>query len=202
VAVETTFQDLVARLHALREAVASLQITAVEDRPLSGGVLLVERFGNAADDLRGLAEESLAAATDALKAVGHPLDDYRARHSLATANRQFMQLAHKLLSDDISHGRLDELAKFGRRHGGEWLGWTKSVMQALDQCRKPARDADEAFLLSWQDLSERVSGGGVSVQTTNIGAISAPLGAERSRPRRADNGNETARRPRNSPQRM
>ena len=198
-AVETTFQDLVARLRVLCETMASLQLTVIEDRPLSGSVLLVDRLGNAADDLRGLAEETLAAATDALKAVGHPPNDYHARHSLATANRQFIQLEYKLLADEMAAGHLNELEKFGRRHGREWLGWTNSVLQALGQCREPTRAVDEGFLLSWQDLSERLSGGGVSVQTTTIGAITAPAGAGRhriDRPRRADTGDDAAiRRP-------
>jgi hypothetical protein len=202
-AVETTFQDLVAKLRALREAVASLQITAVEDRPLSGSVLLVERIGDAADDLRGLAEESLAAADEALKAVGHPLNDYHARNSLASANRQFLQLEYKLLTDEMSAGHLNELTKFGRRHGREWLGWTKSVLQALDQCRKPDQDAGEAFLLCWQDLAERLGSGGVSVQTTNIGPISAPSNAEKqraNRPRRTGDRDDATARHRNSTQ--
>ena len=178
-AVETTFQDLAAKLSALREAVASLQITVVEDRPLTGGVLLVERLGDAVDDLRGQAEETLAAATEALKAVGNPLDEYRARNSLALANRQFIRLEYKLLVDEMFCDNLNELTKFSRQHGRQWLGWTGSVLHALAQCRGPLQDVDDALLLSWQDLSERLVGGGVSVQTTNIGQISAQFGETR-----------------------
>ena len=83
---------MVAKLGALREAVASLQITVIEDRPLSGAVLLVERLGNATDDLRGLVEQALAAALEATTAVGNPPDSYRARNALANANRQFVCL--------------------------------------------------------------------------------------------------------------
>jgi hypothetical protein len=176
VAVETTFQDLVTRVRALRDAMASLQITAVEDRPLSGGVLLVERIGNTVDDLRGLAEEALEAAAEALRAVGHPLDEYGARNALAEANRRFICLEYKFLADEISCEQLNELTKFGRGHGHEWRGWIGSVLHALTQCRGPVHDVDNALLLAWQDLSERIGAGGVSVRTTNIGQISASPG--------------------------
>jgi hypothetical protein len=176
VAVETTFQDLVARVRALRDAMASLQITVVEDRPLSGSVLLVERIGNTVDDLRGLAEEALVASAEALTAVGNPLDEYGARNALAQAHRQFILLEYKFLVDEMSCDHLNELAKFGRAHGNEWRGWTGSVLHALTQCRGPIRDVDHGLLLAWQDLSERIGAGGVSVRTTNIGQISGPPG--------------------------
>lgn len=180
-AMETTFQDLVGKLRALRDAVASLQITVVEDRPLSGSVLLVERTGNTVDDLRGLAEEALAAAAEALAAVCNPLDEYGARHALAEANRRFIRLEYKFFADEMSCDHLNELAKFGRAHGHEWRGWTGSVLQALTQCRGPMHDVDDALLSAWQDLSERIGAGGVSVRTTNIGQISAAPGQPRRR---------------------
>jgi hypothetical protein len=182
VALEATFQDLVAKLGALREAVTGLQITVIEDRPLDGGVLLVERLGNATDDLRGLVEEAFAAALEATQAVGNPLDSYRARNALANANRQFVCLEYKFLIEQLSADHLNELRKLGRNHGREWHGWTGSVIDALTQCRGPVRDVDDAFLSSWQDLSERLGSGGVSVQTTNIGAIAAPTRQRRKQP--------------------
>lgn len=185
-ALETTFQDLVVKLRGLRETVASLQITVIEDRPLSGDVLLVERLGNAVDDLRGFAEEALAAAVEALRAVGNPLDGYRARNALATANRQFLSLEYKFLVEQMSSDLLNELKKLGRHHGREWHGWTDTVLQALQQCHDPVHDVDDAFLLSWQDLSERLGSGGVSVQTTSIGAITAPPGRRRRSPGTAE----------------
>jgi hypothetical protein len=189
VALEATFQDLVTKLGALREAVTSLQITVIEDRPLDGGVPLVERLGNAMDDLRGLVEEALAAALEATKAVGNPLDSYQARNALASANRQFVRLEYKFLVEQLSSDHLNELRKLGRNHGREWQGWTGSVIDALTQCRGPVRDVDDAFLSSWQDLSERLGSSGVSVQTTNIGAIATPT---RQRKKQPDAMNDTA----------
>ena len=45
--IEATFQALTANFEALREAMASLRLTVVEDRPPRNEVLLVERLGDA-----------------------------------------------------------------------------------------------------------------------------------------------------------
>ena len=169
---------------ALVEAVQGLQITVVEDRPLSGGVLLVERLGNAADDLRGWVEESLVAAGEALAAVRNPLDEYKARTALANANRLFLRVEYKFLSEEMSCEQLHELMKFGRRRGREWLGWSGSVIQALTQCRGLVHEVDDALLLAWQDLSERLGSAGVSVQTTSIGQQITAAPVSEARPRR------------------
>ena len=168
-AVEAAFQTLVVKLGAAREAFESLRLTAVEDRPLRDEVLLVERLGNAVEDLQGWLEEAVAAAGEAQQAVRHPLDGHRARGALALAHERFLRLEYKFFFEGVSYEEIGELSRFGRRRGREWLGWTGSVIQALDQCRAPLRDVDEALLVCWQELSERLGASSVSVQTTNIG---------------------------------
>jgi hypothetical protein len=169
VAIETEFQYLVGKFDAVREALAGLRLTAVEDRPLRDEVLLVERLADSVDDLIGWLDEARAAAGDAQKAVRHPLDSYRACAALALANDRFIQLEYKFFSAGVSYEEINELTRFGQRRGREWLGWTRSVLQALDQCRTPVRELDEALLHCWRELAERLGTSAVSVQTTNIG---------------------------------
>jgi hypothetical protein len=178
VPIEATFQALTANFEALRDAVASLRLTVVEDRPPRNEVLLVERLGDAVEDLGGCLEEAAAAAAAALGAVAHPLDGHRARQALALAHERFIRAEYKLVFGLISAEQLEELARFGRRRGDEWLGWTGSVLQALEQCRVPLNEADEALLSAWQELSERLGAGSVSVQTTNIGQQISPAAPE------------------------
>ena len=174
-AIEATFQDLVGKFGAARESFESLRLTAVEDRPLQDEVLLVERLSDAIDDLQGWLEEAVAAAAAAQQAVRHPLDGYRARVALALANERFIRLEYKFFSEGVSYEEISELARLGRRRGREWLGWTGSVIAALDQCRAPLRDLDEALLACWQELGERLGTSAISVQTTTIGQqISGP----------------------------
>jgi hypothetical protein len=169
VAIEAEFQHLIGKFDAAREALAGLRLTAVEDRPLRDQVLLVERLADAVDDLIGWLDEALAAAGDAQKAIRHPLNGYRACEALALANDRFIQLEYKFFSAGVSYEEISELTRFGQRRGREWLGWTRSVVQALDQCRAPIRELDEALLHCWRELAERLGTSAVSVQTTNIG---------------------------------
>ena len=60
-AIEAAFQNLADKFRAAREAFECLRLTAVEDRPLRNDVLLIERLGNAVDDLQGWLEEAAAA---------------------------------------------------------------------------------------------------------------------------------------------
>ena len=168
-AIETEFQHLVEKFDAVREALAGLRLTAVEDRPLRDEVLLVERLADSVDDLIGWLDEARAAAGDAQKAVRHPVDGYRACEALALANDRFIQLEYKFFSAGVSYEEINELTRFGQRRGREWLGWTRSVLEALDQCRAPIRELDEALLHGWRELAERLGTSTVSVQTTNIG---------------------------------
>jgi hypothetical protein len=176
VAIEASFRNLVDRFHAAREAFEVLRLTAVEDRPLRNEVLLVERLGNAVEDLQGWLEEAAAAAGEAETAVRHPLDGYRARAALALANERFLRLEYKFFCERVSYEEVNELTALGRRRGREWLGWTGSVIQAFAQCRDPLRALDEAILAAWQELSEHLGSGSLSVWNMNIGQqIGAPL---------------------------
>lgn len=168
-AIEAVFQNLVDKFAALQEALESLRLTAVEDRPLRDEVLLVDRLANTIDDLQGWVKEAAEAAGRTLPASRHPFDAHRLREALSLANNRFIQLEYKFLSETISHDEINELSLFGLRRGREWLGWTGSVIQALDQCRAPLRELDEALLLCWRELCERLGLGSVLVQTTNIG---------------------------------
>jgi hypothetical protein len=168
-AIEAAFQNLIEKFDAVREALTSLRLTAVEDRPLRDEVLLVERLANAVDDLIGWREEAADAAADGQKAVRHPLDGYGAREKLALAHDGFIRLKYTFFSEGVSYEEINELTRFGQRRGREWLGWTRSVVQALDQCRTPIRELDEALLQCWRELAERLGTSAVSVQTTNIG---------------------------------
>jgi hypothetical protein len=169
VAIEAEFQHLIGKFDAVREALAGLRLTAVEDRPLRDQVLLVERLADSVDDLIGWLDEARSSAGDAQKAVRHPLDGYRACEALALANDRFIQLEYKFFYAGVSYEEINELTRFGQRRGRECLGWTRSVLEALEQCRAPIRELDEALLHCWRELAERLGTGAVSVQTTNIG---------------------------------
>jgi hypothetical protein len=176
-AIEAVFLHLTSAYAAIRDALHSLGLTVIEDRPPRDEVLLVERLGNLVEDLRGWTEEGCGAADEAQEAITHPADLHRARRALAQANDRLIVVEHRFFGEALSYDTTDALLRFGRQRGGEWLGWSKSVVQALEACRTPLRALDEACLQAWQELGERLGARSVSLQTTNIGQqISAPLG--------------------------
>jgi hypothetical protein len=179
-AIEAVFQQLATTYNALREALQSLGLTVIEDRPPHDEILLVERLGNLVDDLRGWAEEGCESAATAREAAAHPPDLQRARQALGVAHERFLLLEYRFYDEGVTHRTLDTLLRFGHQRGREWLGWTKSVLLALDACRGPIRALDEALLQAWQEFGERLGARSVSLQATNIQQIATP-GARRDR---------------------
>jgi hypothetical protein len=177
VAIEAVFLRLTSAYAAMRDALQSLGLTVIEDRPPHDEVLLVERLGNLVEDLRGWTEEGYRAAVEARKAIDHPPDLHRVRRALGQGNERLIVVEYRFFGEAVAHDTVESLLRFGRQRGREWLGWSKSVVEALDACRTPLRALDEAFLQAWQELGERLATRSVSLQTTNIGQqISAPRG--------------------------
>jgi hypothetical protein len=187
--IEAVFLNLTRKFDVMRDALQSLALTAIEDRPASGEVLLVERLGNLVEDLRGWAEEAREAAEQASHALAHPTDLNLGRRALAVANERFIRLEYRFFDGATSHGTVSELIRFGRQQGREWLSWTGGVVQALDACRSPLRELDEALFQAWQELGERLGSRSLTVQTNNIGQqITAAAPPRRAAASRAPRG--------------
>jgi len=167
--LESTFQDLSAQLRTLRDALLGLRVTVVEDKPLQGDVVLVDMFGDAADDLLGWLEEALAAAENGQQATEQRIDLDRARRALTTCQERFNRIAQCFSSDLTSYERITELKRLGHRRHGEWLAWANSVKGAVDQCKQPLYEVNQALFLCWQEMTERVGMTSVSMQSTTIG---------------------------------
>jgi hypothetical protein len=175
VALEETFADLVAKWRQLHEAAQALRITAVEDQPAEGAVLLIERCADAAEDLLGWATLGLAAAGDAQQGVGVIPNVARARHSLRMGQQHFGRLDDQFFVF-ASYEWVSELVRFGRKRRGEWLAWVHSMREAISQCREPIQQVRDALVNCWDGLAEH-SGTSVSVQSTNIGQQISTAGA-------------------------
>ena len=169
--LEASFQALEIRFQALCDAVSSLQITAGEDKPLTGGVALVDHVGNTVEDVQSCLEEADTAARHGRQAVAHPADLQTARHSLVLCQKHFNDLSYRLTSDLLSYDVVAELAAFGSERGGEWLAWSNALKEALDSCRQPAFDVNQALFLCWQEIAERAETNCILVNATNIGQM-------------------------------
>lgn len=167
-ALEETFADLVVKWRRLHDVFQALRITMVEDQPLSGGVLLIERCSDAVENLFGWVEGGLAAAVEAQEAMGATHDFNRARRALIASQQRFGQLNDQFL-EFTSFDQVTELMRFGRKRRGEWLAWVKTVRNASAQCSVPMRDVRDTLVRAWHELAEHAGTASVSVQTTTIG---------------------------------
>lgn len=167
-ALERTFRELPDCIRQLRDCVLALQLTAREDVPQHGRVLLVDKLADAVEDTLGWTEESLAAAVAALQAVVHPVDMAQARRSLVECQESFRRVEKCFAGELLSYEQMRDLTQFGRSRQGEWKAWVKSVRQGLEHCRIPMEQSSRALLDCWQEIAERASAA-VNVTTTNIG---------------------------------
>src|SRR5262249_52664621 len=93
-ALGKTVQQLSFHLGRLHTAWKDLCITVSEDRPQANMAVVVEKFGDAAEDLRGMLEEMQAAVADAVRAVSYPLDLERAYQALIVSQERFHLVRH------------------------------------------------------------------------------------------------------------
>jgi len=154
-AVTASFRDLCARLEALRDTLAGLRVTVVEDRPLDGESILAESLGDLSEELLGEARQALGHAQSALLAAGPPLDDERARTSLAACQERLLPLLARYFFDLVRYERVAELVRLGRERGGEWRAWAGTVRQGAEACRQPLLDTCESLFGGWREVAER-----------------------------------------------
>jgi|SRR5215208_3365841 len=170
-ALDAVFDALCARLAGLREALTGLRTTAVEDRPLRGDVVLVDAFGDAAEDLLGWLEGALEAAIEARAALARPTDLDSAGRALAACQERCNRIAARFESDLLTYERIADLLRLGRSRGGEWHAWATSVKGALDACRSPLFETNESLFACWREIVERAVAPTVTVQTIAAGRL-------------------------------
>jgi len=168
-ALETSFNTLSAHLQLLEEALTELHQTVIE-KPLTRDVVLVDVLSDAVDDLSGWLAEAKVAATEGIGAAANQSLN-QVRRLLKTSQEKSVLIAERLSSDLLSYERIAELTSLGRDRGGEWLVWTRNVKTALDACRAPLYEVNQAIFACWLELTERLGTATVTVQSTNIGQI-------------------------------
>jgi hypothetical protein len=170
------YQQLWLAVREVSEAWEELRITVREDRPVGEAIMLVERLGDELDD--GLA--TLQGARGAVQSALEAPDDLRAAGRALT-------MAHELVVRAVdgywkglgSIDRRRELDSLGRRHGGEWAAWARSVEDA--QARLPSRLTTIAEELgrAWSELVDRAASGSTSLTAKSIGQQITVTRAER-----------------------
>ena len=162
--VESALQELWERLHALRETLVALRLTAIEDAP-DPPTAFTDRLGEEVEDL----EATLAEAFNAVGAVLESADDLeRVRSALDTAHQAIGESRDRYwatLGAGTPQVELDRL----RRRGSRWRGWVDAIRTGAGAAPRQLADADAAVRLSWRELVERAVSAPVQVQATAIG---------------------------------
>ncbi|HEX8183634.1 MAG TPA: hypothetical protein VF747_02750 [Blastocatellia bacterium] len=168
-ALLAAFQDLCLQLQKLHDSLFGLRVTIVEDKPLKGDVMLVDKYCDAAEDMVGWWEEAGESASAALQAVTHPADFGSARRALINCHDAYTRISQRFTSELTDYERMAELTSFARSRRGEWEAWVNSVKEALDRCQQPLFDVYQSISLCWQEMTDRNAMTSVSVQMTNTG---------------------------------
>jgi hypothetical protein len=168
-ALEARFGELTIQLANLREALLGLQTTSREDKPADDDAVLVDVFGDAAEDLLGWAEGAFLAAVEAHQSAQHPTDLQRTWRGLTICQERVQQISQRLMLDLLCYERIAELTRFGRRRGGEWQAWARSVRGALNDCQQPLFTTGQAIFACWQEIGERIGFQSISVQAMATG---------------------------------
>ena len=170
-ALQKSFQTLCGQLRELQEVLEALNTTVEEDRPRRKDVVVASSLSDALLAVRGLLEESRAAADEAYEAAGQTPDLDRARRGLITCQERYHRFASEFSHDLASCERMADLASVARERGRDWASWVKVVKQGLGQGQALVEEGREALFLCWQDLAERLGTASVSVQNTSIGQL-------------------------------
>jgi hypothetical protein len=167
--LETTFQDLSTELRKLHDTLVAVRLTVVEDKPVRGEAALVDHLEDTILDMMGLLDEAIKAARAAQKAVGNVTDLNRARRALTVCQQRFHGIERQFADELVSYEKLKDLASLGSERRGEWLPWSNSVKEGIEQCRQPLDGVSKSLTACWQEIAERVGMTSISVQATNIG---------------------------------
>jgi hypothetical protein len=156
-ALQSAFENLWTRVHALRDAVAAMQLMVVEDRPCDSDVVPVQTLGDAVSDLLGSVQEALEATSDglrALRALGKPS---AARGALVRTHEATNKASRRLASEVADRARLGDLDDLARTRGRSWGPWMVGVGEAVDRCGPPLWDVQQGLLACWSELTDRLA---------------------------------------------
>jgi len=180
---ESALQELARELVMLRDALRDLRVTVVEDKPVKGDSVLVDVFGDTADDIVGWLEEALAAAGAAADPADGKESIEKARRALVVCHDRYDRAVRLIATELLSYERVADLTSLGRERGGKWAAWVVAVKEALDRCQPVVFDVNRALLRSWERVADQAAGSRQGVRVTAIGEVNnvAVRGATRAR---------------------
>jgi hypothetical protein len=153
--VTAVFQELALNLQTLHDALLALRTTILEDRPLPGDHVLVDRLGDRVDDIIGEISESLTAVCAIQPAGCQTVEWEQICQTLVTCQSGYNRALRNYWSELVAYEQIADLLRLGRERGGEWRPWSASVHQGLSYCQQPLFAVNEALFHGWQEIANR-----------------------------------------------
>ena len=167
--LEKTLESLRRQLALLQEAVSSLHVTAMEDKPVRGDAVLVDRLDNLLTDLSSTLEEADARVTQAIQGsqLNGRLD--QTRMALLEIHGLLNEFTASYGGELAAYDPVQQLLEMGCERGREWKDWSRVIKTAIERCAAPMKAVARAIMECWGELADRLARHSVSVQATNIG---------------------------------
>jgi hypothetical protein len=161
-------ERLDAALGELCEAANSLLI-AVDDAPVDGRTLLVDRLADAAQEFLAGTEEATAALAGETGGDGSREPNGR----VLACHRCLVELRGHYESGLATYERLSDMSVFASERGRDWPGWARALRAAIADCRPPLDCAFDAVVGVLAE-THHADAGPVTVHSTAIGHVSLP----------------------------
>ena len=163
-ALETALDHLVAALGRLHDVLdRETRVIVVEDRPWPKAAP-IDRLCDAFVDVLGWLEGARTSAEAAVKAAKHPGDMYHAGRALAGCHANVSRATAVFAEELTSWERVANVRQCCGEHGKEWRAWWREAATSIQAGREPIAEVERALLTCWQELTDRLGAGGVSVQ--------------------------------------
>jgi hypothetical protein len=165
-ALESAYRELLRQLEELHEALGALEF-ALDDKPLSDGLILADQLDDAAVEMRGILDEAIANLSKCVAQMEPSLLD-PGKQTLISMQTCLNKLVQDYLEELADADRLFLLRRAGHERGGEWNTWAKAARAAIARCRPPLLASNRALLECWQELVEHLCRASGTIQTTTI----------------------------------
>jgi hypothetical protein len=169
VPLEAVFGGLFTELRKLHDTLVAVRLTVVEDKPVRGDAALVGHLGDTILEIMGTLDGALKSAATAQTAVANVMDLNAARLALTVCQERFHRIEQQFATELFSYEKLKDLACLGTERRGEWLRWSNSVKDGIEECRQPLDGASKAVAQCWEEIAERAGMTSIGLHTTSIG---------------------------------
>jgi hypothetical protein len=143
--IDTTFEELYAQhLRPVYERLHDLRTSVVEDCPAHDHVL-VDLLADRLDDGIGWLVEAEDASLEGQQALQAPVDFNRARQALQVCQTKFHRTFEGFFVGLLQFDTSAALIRVGQERGPAWRAWANSVRGALEECRAPMFEVDQAL---------------------------------------------------------